>query len=108
MGLKGDGMDIGDKKTESTDWPSEIRVKDRGRSLSIMFAGGAEVTLSAALLRFASPSVEPQQARQEDMSGITIVGVEPVGNYAVQLAFDDGHKSGIYSWDLLHGLASTR
>ena len=88
--------------------PSEIRVNDRGRSLSIKFEGGDGFTLSAALLRFASPSVEPHHDRQDDMSGVAIVGVEPIGNYAVQLAFNDGHKSGIYSWELLHDLASAR
>lgn len=100
-------MEMGDEKTESTDWPSEIRVNDRGRSLSIKFEGGAAFTLLAEVLRFASPSVEPLRAEREDMRGIAIVGVEPVGNYAVQLAFNDGHKSGIYSWELLHDLASS-
>lgn len=101
-------MDMADGKSASAAWPSEICVNDRGRSLSITFAGGDVLTLSAELLRFASPSVEPRRTRQEEMRGVAIVGVEPVGNYAVQLAFDDGHKSGIYSWDLLHDLAAAR
>ena len=98
-------MNMADGKAAAV-WPSEISVNDRGRSLSITFGEGEALTLSAELLRFASPSAEPQRARQEDMRGVAIVGIEPVGNYAVQLTFNDGHKSGIYSWDLLHDLAS--
>ena len=99
-------MDMADGKAAAAVWPSEISVNDRGHSLSITFGEGEVLTLSAALLRFASPSAELQRARQEDLRGVAIVGVEPVGNYAVQLTFNDGHKSGIYSWDLLHDLAS--
>lgn len=102
----GVSMATGDGKVQAMDWPSEISVNDRGRSLSIKFESGEGFTLTAAVLRFASPSAEPLRERQGDMSGITITGVEPVGNYAVLLAFNDGHKSGIYSWDLLHDLAA--
>ncbi|MHB8884967.1 MAG: gamma-butyrobetaine hydroxylase family protein [Methylovirgula sp.] len=98
-------MDKADGKPAAV-WPSEISVNDQGRSLSIRFGEDETLTLSAALLRFESPSAEPRRGRLEDMRGVAIVGVEPVGNYAVQLTFNDGHKSGIYSWDLFHDLAS--
>ena len=68
-------MDMADGKSASAAWPSEICVNDLGRSLSITFAGGDVLTLSAELLRFASPSVEPRRTRQEEMRGVAIVGV---------------------------------
>jgi len=92
----------------ASDCPSEIRLCDRGRNLSLIFAGGNRATLSAALLRQASPSAEGNSASLDDGHEVAITGIEPIGNYAIALAFDDGHRSGIYSWQLLHQLASTR
>lgn len=92
----------------STDLPSEIRVIDQGRKLSMMFANGDMLTLPADLLRIATPSADAQGAQAENTCSVAIIGIEPVGNYAVQLAFDDGHSSGLYSWELLRSLASPR
>jgi DUF971 family protein len=91
-------------------WPVEIRlVKDR-RALHVTFDDGASFNLSAELLRVTSPSAEVQghsEAQRKTVGGkrnVTILSVDPVGNYAVRLGFDDMHNTGIYSWAFLHDL----
>jgi DUF971 family protein len=91
-------------------WPVEIRlVKDR-RALHVTFDDGATFDLSAELLRVTSPSAEVQghsEAQRKTVGGkrnVTILSVDPVGNYAVRLGFDDMHNTGIYSWAFLHDL----
>ena len=91
-------------------WPVEIRlVKDR-RSLHVTFEDGATFDLPAELLRVTSPSAEVQghsEAQRKTVGGkrnVTILSVDPVGNYAVRLGFDDMHSTGIYSWAFLHEL----
>jgi DUF971 family protein len=91
-------------------WPVEIRlVKDR-RALHVTFEDGNTFTLSAELLRVTSPSAEVQghsEAQRQTVGGkrnVTILSVDPVGNYAVRLGFDDMHSTGIYSWAFLNDL----
>ena len=91
-------------------WPVEIRlVKDR-RALHITFEDGNTFTLPAELLRVTSPSAEVQghsEAQRKTVGGkrnVTILSVDPVGNYAVRLGFDDMHFTGIYSWAFLNDL----
>lgn len=90
-----------------TSWPSEIRLEADRRVLRIVFADGQQLRLPAELLRVESPSAEVQghsPAEKKLVPGkreVTIVGVEPVGNYAVKLTFDDGHATGIYGWRYL-------
>jgi DUF971 family protein len=91
-------------------WPVEIRlVKDR-RALHVTFDDGNAFTLSAELLRVTSPSAEVQghsEAERKTVGGkrnVTILSVDPVGNYAVRLGFDDMHSTGIYSWAFLSDL----
>jgi DUF971 family protein len=91
-------------------WPVEIRlVKDR-RALHVTFEDGNTFTLSAELLRVTSPSAEVQghsEAQRKTVVGkrnVTILSVDPVGNYAVRLGFDDMHSTGIYSWAFLNDL----
>jgi DUF971 family protein len=91
-------------------WPVEIRlVKDR-RALHVTFEDGNTLTLSAELLRVTSPSAEVQghsEAQRKTVGGkrdVTILSVDPVGNYAVRLGFDDLHSTGIYSWAFLNDL----
>jgi DUF971 family protein len=91
-------------------WPVEIRlVKDR-RALLVTFEDGNTFTLSAELLRVTSPSAEVQghsEAQRKTVGGkrnVTILSVDPVGNYAVRLGFDDMHSTGIYSWAFLNDL----
>lgn len=91
-------------------WPSELRLrKDRG-ALIVVFEGGESFDLPAELLRVKSPSAEVKghsAAERKTVSGkkdVMLTAVEPVGNYAVRLVFDDGHSTGIYSWDYLFEL----
>ena len=91
-------------------WPVEIRlVKDR-RALNVAFDDGEAFSLPAELLRVTSPSAEVQghsEAQRKTVGGkrnVTILSVDPVGNYAVRLGFDDMHNTGIYSWAFLRDL----
>lgn len=92
----------------STAWPSEIRLGGDKKSLFVTFESGESFTLSAELLRVESPSAEVQghgAGQKTTPAGkrhVRITGVEPVGNYAVRLIFDDGHDTGLFSWDILH------
>src|SRR5260221_14183945 len=91
-------------------WPTEIRLLKDRRSLQVTFEDGAAFNLSAELLRVTSPSAEVQghsESQRKTIGGkrnVTILSVEPVGNYAVRLAFDDTHDTGIYSWTFLREL----
>src|SRR4051794_11010896 len=94
----------------SVAWPVEIRlVRDR-RALQVAFDDGRAFELSAELLRVSSPSAEVQghsEAERKTVGGkrnVTILSVDPVGNYAVRLGFDDMHSTGIYSWAFLRDL----
>ncbi len=84
-------------------------LKDR-RALHVTFEDGNTFTLSAELLRVTSPSAEVQghsEAQRKTVGGkrnVTILSVDPVGNYAVRLGFDDMHSTGIYSWAFLNDL----
>ena len=91
-------------------WPTEIRLAKDRRSLRIAFDDGASFDLSAELLRVTSPSAEVQghsEAERKTVGGkrnVAILSVDPVGNYAVRIGFDDMHNTGIYSWAFLHDL----
>ena len=91
-------------------WPTEIRLSPDRRILHVAFDDGGRYALSAELLRVESPSAEvqghaPSQKRLvRGKAQIEILSVEPVGNYAVRIVFDDGHSTGIFSWPYLHKL----
>ena len=91
-------------------WPTEIRLSGDKRSLSVAFDGGGRFDLPAEYLRVSSPSAEVQghsPAERKVLGGkrdVAILAVEPVGNYAVKLVFDDRHDTGIYGWDYLYVL----
>lgn len=86
-------------------WPEELRVLESGGAFKITFDDGAVGSISAERLREASPSAD--KARKPAPNGrISIVDVEPVGNYAVRITFNDGHSTGIYTWRLLRSLAT--
>ena len=91
-------------------WPSEIRLAKDKRTLNVAFDDGSAFALPAEYLRVMSPSAEVQghsPAERKTVPGkrnVEIIGVEPVGNYAVKLVFDDMHSTGIYSWDYLREL----
>ena len=90
--------------------PTQIKLHQRSRILEIGFDDGNTFHLSCEFLRVYSPSAEVQghgpgqQVLQYGKELINISAIEPVGNYAVVLRFDDGHDTGIYSWDLLYEL----
>ena len=81
------------------------------RRLDIVFEDGSAYTLSAEFLRVFSPSAEVrghgpgQETLQTGKSSVGISAIHPVGHYAVQITFDDGHDSGLYSWKYLRDLA---
>jgi DUF971 family protein len=91
-------------------WPVEIRLPKDRRTLRVAFDDGRSFDLSAELLRVASPSAEVQghsEAERKTVGGkrnVAILSVDPVGNYAVRLGFDDMHSTGIYSWAFLRDL----
>ncbi len=90
--------------------PAEIRLLRADRRLEVDFDDGSRFSYPAEFLRVESPSAEVQGHRPEERKTVPgrrhvgILAVEPVGNYAVRLHFDDGHDTGIYSWDYLHHL----
>lgn len=92
--------------------PSEIRLHQKSRVLEIAFDDGARFELPCELLRVYSPSAEVrghgpgQEVLQVGKEHVNIKAIEPVGTYAVKLVFDDGHDSGLYSWDLLYRLGA--
>jgi DUF971 family protein len=89
---------------------TEIRLDKAARVLHVAFDDGSAFALPAEYLRVESPSAEVQghgPGEKKIIPGrrnVGIVGVAPVGNYAVRLTFDDRHDTGIYSWDYLHDL----
>ena len=91
-------------------WPTEIRLAKDKRSLRVVFDDGGAFDLAAEYLRVTSPSAEVQghsPSERKTVPGkadVEVIGVEPVGNYAVRLVFDDMHSTGIYGWDYLHDL----
>jgi DUF971 family protein len=88
-------------------WPQELRLQDNGRRLNVQFDSGEAYKLSAEYLRTHSPSAEVkghgpgQEVLVLGKQNVRIKDIEPVGNYAVRLIFDDGHSTGLYSWDYL-------
>ncbi len=99
---------------KSERWPTELRLSKDKRSLRIAFDDGTAFDLPAEYLRVTSPSAEVQghsPSERKTVGGkaeVEIIGVEPVGNYAVRLVFDDMHSTGIYGWDYLHDLGQRR
>ena len=90
--------------------PTEIRLKRAERVLDVSFDDGARFSLPAEYLRVESPSAEVQghgPGQKVLIAGrreVGIMRVEPVGHYAIRIAFDDLHDSGIFSWAYLHTL----
>ena len=92
--------------------PIEIRHKQAERVLEIEFDNGVTVTLPAELLRVESPSAEVQghgPSQKKLIAGRSQVGmlaIEPVGNYAIRISFDDLHDTGIYTWSYLYEMGA--
>lgn len=100
--------------TEKTNKPTDIKLHQKSRVLEIAFEDGKEFKLPCEYLRCFSPSAEVrghgpgQETLQVGKENVNITGIEPVGNYAVVLKFDDGHDSGIYSWETLYDLGENQ
>lgn len=92
--------------------PQDLTVHGQSRVLEVSFSDGASFRIPFELMRIYSPSAEVQghgpgqEVLQTGKREVELVSLEPVGNYAVQPTFSDGHDSGIYSWDYLYFLGS--
>jgi DUF971 family protein len=99
---------------ENDPWPSELKVDKDRRLLTIAFDDGADFSLPAELLRVMSPSAEVQGHSPEERvtvpgkRAVRILRVEPVGNYAARIVFDDGHNTGLFTWAYLRELGENK
>ncbi|MBX3578151.1 MAG: DUF971 domain-containing protein [Rhizobiaceae bacterium] len=90
--------------------PTELRVSKDRRLLTVTFPDHDPMPITAELLRVVSPSAEVQGHSPEQRvtvpgkRNVAIARIEPVGNYAARIIFDDGHDTGIYTWTYLHDL----
>jgi len=95
-------------------WPAEIRLVKAEKRLEITFDDGTTFSYPAEFLRVESPSAEVQghgPGQKTLVAGrrhVGILSIEPVGNYAIRIDFDDLHDTGIYSWKYLYGLGRNR
>lgn len=95
-------------------WPSEIRVSPDKRTLKLAFEDKELVEFSAEFLRVHSPSAEVQghsKDQKQTVAGkqnVEIMKIEPVGNYAVRITFDDMHNTGIFSWNYFGEMAKNQ
>lgn len=93
---------------------TEIRLRSRSRLLEVSFQDGSRFELPFEFLRVHSPSAEVkghgpgQETLVRGKENVAIRAVEPVGQYAVKLVFDDGHDTGLYTWKYLHELGRDR
>jgi DUF971 family protein len=96
--------------TNEGPWPTELRLHKDRKALTIAFDSGESHELSAEYLRVKSPSAEVQGHAPEERKtvpgkrDVMIMELQPIGNYAVRLVFDDMHSTGIYSWDYFRDL----
>jgi len=94
--------------------PTEIKLHQKSRILELTYDNGERFELSYEFLRVFTPSAEArghapgQETLQVGKRDIDILGIEPVGNYAIKPVFSDGHDSGLFSWDMLHTLCTHR
>lgn len=85
--------------------PVDIKVKQKDRILAITYEDGRHQLLDFKTVRRNSPSAENRNQAAENCEEVMIVGIEPVGNYGIKIAFDDGHDTGIYRFDFLASLS---
>ena len=94
--------------------PTRIHYARKRRELELTFIDGLSESLSAEFLRVHSPSAEVkghgpgQETLQTGKAAVQVTAINPVGHYAIQLVFDDGHDSGLYGWDYLYRLCHDR
>lgn len=88
--------------------PTDINLRKGSRELVLTYTGGEQFTLPCEYLRVYSPSAEVmghgpgQEVLQAGKLHVNVESIKPVGHYALQLVFDDGHDTGLYSWDYLY------
>lgn len=91
-------------------WPTELRLHKDRKTLTVSFEGGEHFDLAAEYLRVKSPSAEVQGHSPDERitvpgkKNVGIIELQPIGNYAIRLTFDDMHSTGIFSWDYLREL----
>ena len=94
--------------------PSAVRLRRQSRVVELEYSHGEQYQLDWEYLRVFSPSAEvrghtPEQAvLQTGKKNVAVTALKPVGHYALQIVFDDGHDSGLYAWDYLHALCKER
>lgn len=99
---------------QNAPWPTDINARDEGRMLHVAFDTGESFDLTAELLRVESPSAEvqghsPEQKRTVcGKRNVRIAGMQPAGNYAVMIKFDDGHDTGLFSWEYLYEMGTRK
>jgi DUF971 family protein len=99
---------------DSTLRPSAVRLRRQSRVVELEYADGEQYSLDWEYLRVQSPSAEvrghhPSQAvLQTGKKNVAVTELRPVGHYALQIVFDDGHDTGLYSWEYLHALCRER
>ena len=100
--------------TSNTPTPTSITVHQQSRALQVAFSDGSEFRIPFELMRVYSPSAEVQghgpgqEVLQTGKRDVDLTALQPVGNYAVQPKFSDGHSTGIYSWEHLFWLGTNR
>jgi len=103
-----------DKERWAARTPTEIKLRRQSRVLDVAFDDGQRVELPFEYLRVYSPSAEVrghgpgQETLQLGKHEVQVVRIDPVGNYAVRLVFNDGHDTGLYTWGYLYELGETR
>ena len=101
-------------RTENGSVPDQITLDENTGSLSLIYSKKRECKFTCEFLRVFSPSAEVvghgpgQRTNPIGKQNVRIVGVEPVGNYAIKIIFSDGHETGIYSWKYFHWLAANK
>ena len=94
--------------------PTEIILHRKSKTLELAFDDGQRFQLPFEFLRVMSPSAEVkghgpgQEVLQVGKRNVLLSEIEPVGSYAIKLVFDDGHDSGLYTWEYLHQLGSNQ
>ena len=105
---------MSEDRFSTTAWPTDIRYQRDTRTLEVEFDIGETVAITAELLRVESPSAEVQghgPTQKKTVGGKRLVDIreiEPVGNYAIRIVFDDGHDTGLYTWRYLRELGTDR
>lgn len=99
----------------SAPWPTELKVRQAGHLLEASFDNGDRFEMPAALLRVLTPAADERghggfglKPLAIDKTGVAIREMTPVGRYAVRIGFDDGHDTGLYTWETLHTIGRDR